>query len=365
MGYVSDLLPSSHMAAALAAILVYGVGGAGVLWLVLSAAWKAHAQGRLARLEEESLDASTILAPGLAVLGGTVQYAEDTDMAVRVEVDQMGTEHESSGTWSHRWTEVDRRVRVRPFYLLHVSRARIRVEPDDNVYLVDEMDGMILVNRARRTRTAELTPGERVNVRGVLERGPDPEIRGRAYRDDQQGWVLRPPPGDRMLISSEPLGARFLARARFHAFWAILVAVMFAPVQVVLMPFHLALWSGETVQASVVVTDMTTGKDSDDAPYEYWLRATAPTAQGPIEINDEISRVDFEKTKAGQAIWARVVPSVPRYSHIGSTASLHLGWLALAGVLVFVRAIYAMTSHATLPWYQRKVVDTGSGRLSG
>src|SRR6185369_6868987 len=123
---------------------------------------------------------------------GHVALAEGAARAVRVEVEQAGTESESSGVWSHEWTEVSRRVFVEPFYVVDAAGRRTRVEPRDDVLLVDSMNGKILVNLTRRIRTAELTPGEEVWASGELTAALDPEGATSGYRD-AAGLVLRAP----------------------------------------------------------------------------------------------------------------------------------------------------------------------------
>ena len=119
------------------------------------------------------------LAPGRTVVLGTVEVAEGEALAARVEIDQGGSERDNSGTYTFKWTEIGRRVEMRPFYLLHASGARVRVEPRGRAMLVDAMDGMIVVTETARTRYAELSPGEEVYAVGRLQRGEDPEaVRG-------------------------------------------------------------------------------------------------------------------------------------------------------------------------------------------
>ncbi len=113
---------------------------------------------------------------------------------------------------------------MRPFYLRTATGDRVRVMADDDVKLMDALDGKIFVNRTSRICTAELTPGERVSAFGQLSRGLDPEAaQGMGYRSGAVGWVLWPPEGARMLISSYPIDRPFLGRARRIWRWAVLL----------------------------------------------------------------------------------------------------------------------------------------------
>jgi len=171
---LSELHPVDHLEASSSALLAPMVLGS---WLtLLGVAVVLHLRyRRRAAKAEAAFDPDAPLDPGEAIVLGTVEHARGEETAVRVEITQDGTESESSGSWSHSWSERERRLQVRPFYLRHGSGRRIRVEPPGRVLLVDDMDGCIRVNLAERIRVAELTPGEKVFAHGVLTATPDPE----------------------------------------------------------------------------------------------------------------------------------------------------------------------------------------------
>jgi hypothetical protein len=87
----------------------------------------------------------------------------------------------------------------------------VRVEPDEEVFLVDRLDG--LEDRGdQRVRLARLTAGELVFVVGTATHGFDPMQGG--YRDGAVGFVVRRSRGQRMLVSTEPLTERHKKLAR-------------------------------------------------------------------------------------------------------------------------------------------------------
>lgn len=116
-----------HLDPAASALLSPIVLGSYALLLVVAIVLCLRYRRRAARAEA-AFDPTAPLEPGEALLLGTVEHAHGEETAVRVEVTQEGSESESSGAWSHTWTERERLVRGRPFYLRHASDRRIRVE---------------------------------------------------------------------------------------------------------------------------------------------------------------------------------------------------------------------------------------------
>ncbi|XXX72489.1 hypothetical protein WMF30_33060 [Sorangium sp. So ce134] len=350
------LVSNHHLDAWLSSLLVDGVATAGLLVLAAYALRLSLRQRRAAAQAEASFDPGVALAPGEAVVKGTVERAQGADVAVRVEVEQEGSETESSGVWSHEWSETDRKVRVQPFYLRHASGARIRVEPGEDVMLVDALDGIILVDRKKRVRVAELVPGEEVFAVGELRRAPDPEAPTQGYRGVAQGFLLVPRRWQRMLLSSEPLGQRFARRAAFHLRWGAFAAVASIAFNAAFAGFHARRWLGETVD--VRVTELLEVERGDTDYHEVTVQG-----EGGAAFVDEVSFAVFARLRKGDALRARHVPSWPLASAIGPGVTAHsAAWVALPllGVLAFA---YLIRAHSARPWYERKVVDQGTGKL--
>ena len=212
-----QFVSEGHLGVGLSSFCVDVLGTCGLLAVAAYALSRWLRERRAAARADASFNPDVGLVPGRAIVLGTVEREQGANVAVRVELEMEGTEHESSGSWSFKWTEKDRRVRVHPFYLRHASGARIRVEPDDNVMLVDAMDGVVKVNLTKRLRVAELMPDEKVFAIGELKYAQDPEAQTRGYRGRAEGYLLVPPRRGRMLLASEPLGARFARRASSRA----------------------------------------------------------------------------------------------------------------------------------------------------
>ncbi|WP_437595734.1 hypothetical protein WMF28_24465 [Sorangium sp. So ce590] len=346
-----------HLDTWLSLLLVYVVATAGLLALAAKALRASVRERRAAAQADASFNPGVALAPGEAVVKGTVEREQGADVAVRVEVEQEGSETESSGVWSHEWSETDRKVRVHPFYLRHASGARIRVEPGEDVQLVDALDGMILVNRQRRVRVAELVPDEQVFAVGELRRAPDPEAPTQGYRGVAQGYVLVPPPWRPMLLSSEPLGQRFARRAAFHLRWAVVAAVAALAFNAAFAPFHARLWLGETVD--VGVTDLKKRESGDD---ETHFEVSMRTADG-VALSDEASHTDFVRLRGVQRIKARHVPSWPSASTLGPDVTVHSAAFVAVPLLGALALAYVLRAHSSRPWYDKKLVEQGSGKL--
>jgi hypothetical protein len=231
---------------------------------------------------------------------------------------------------------------------------------------VDELDGVVQVNLARRVRVAELTPGEEVYVHGVLGPGLDPEASA-GYRGDGRALVLRSPAARPMLLASEPLGARFLERARVHGGVAAFMLVVFAIWQVLVLQFHVRLWAGHTTEATILKRSHYTTTDSDgDVTQHYQLQLTAP---GIGHFTNEVNRENYAQLSDGQRVPARVAPRIVPWSDraiVGSRASLHLTPVILLLIALPLCALgYLLLARWSLPWYRRrKVVEGGSGRLA-
>jgi len=342
----------------MSSFLVDGVATAGLLTVAAIALYRSFQQSHAAARAEASFNPDVALTPGEVVLMGTVERAPEAEVAVRVEIEQDGAEHESSGSWSFKWTETNRKVQVHPFYLLHSSGARIRVEPGDNVMLVDEMDGVLRVDLTKRVRVAELLPGEKVFAVGELRRAPDPTAPLQGYRGRAEGYLLVPPRGGKMLLSSEPLGQRFSRRAQFHWRWAgglVFAAVAF---NLLFSSFHARRIWGETVEARV--TELSHYTDSDN---DHHYKVTVWRAND-LNLTDEVSREDYSRLSKGDTIKVRNVPGSSSKATFGSESMVHHSAFLAVPLFVGLALGYFLRARSTRPWYERDLVETGSGRLA-
>lgn len=339
----------------LAALVVFG----GLLAFVVEALVRAAGDERLAKKGEASgLEGGAALAVGRAVVLGWVELAPEESVAMRVEVDQRGSESESSGSYSFAWTEVDRRVTMRPFYLRHASGARVRVEPGAWTYLVDAMDGIVVVDSAHRTRAAELSSDEQVYAVGELSRGHDPGLAPSDYRNAAHGWLMRARPGEDLLLSSEPLQQRFLRRAGAHYQVAVVAAVLAVGVFALFAPYVARLLLGRDTTA--VVQELRSDSDDEGATtYSLMVRA----AVGPVVEVDAPYDV-YAVAHVGDAVPVRYVAAWAWATALGHGATLDgFALLALAVLAVMFGVRYAVRRSAA-KWYEAALVDKGVGKLA-
>ncbi len=357
------VLSDMHMDRNASLVVVYLlVGGTFLCWslyLLLNATRNAV----LARKAEATFRGEVPLVPGPAVLLGAVEHARSEEHAVRLEVDQRGTEHENSGVWHTKWTEVSRRVQVAPFYLRLASGARVRVEPTEKVSLVDDMDGVIRVDITRRTRTAELIGGEQTYAVGQLVDGFDPEGEAGGYRESPHSLVLKPPRGRPMSLSSRPLGDRFNRWTRFDGTSAAVVLLAGLLVQLIWLPFHDRLWNGETVEANLTKLRHYTTTDSEgDTVHHYEVTASAPSVKSPLQ--DEVDEGDFKRLKRGNKLPWRIVTGRPSHSAVGPEATASGVSLIALLLLPIALITYFVARRKMRPWYERDSFDeTEGGRL--
>jgi hypothetical protein len=312
-----------------------------------------------ARAAEES---DGPLNDGRTVVRGTVELARGAPHAVRVEVEQLGNEYTHKGQWRHRWTEIDRRTMTHPFYVRDARGNRVRVEPSADVHIIDDLDEVVRVREDVRVRAASITAGEEVYVFGVLGRGTDPELPG-GYREKGLGPVLSSPGNKSMLISSTSPARRFRARSFLHGLWAVGFAIALAVLQLVTSLHTVRLLDGETATAAVVSKRTYTTKGSKGKVYHHYeLKVRSP---GGATFTDDVEYDDWLPVKDGDGIAIVQVPGKRDYEILGDRPTVHVALalvpLVLNGLLVLA---YWLSRQALRPWYERKVEDQGSGRLS-
>lgn len=356
--------PNDHASPALS-LMTAEAGSIAVLCLGVAVALRARRYVRSAATERAEGAAGAELRAGPRVLSGVVEYEDGAGEAVRVEVDQDGSERESSGSWSHTWTETRRRVKVRPFFLRLDDGRRVRVLPSQNVAFVDALDRKILVNRTKRTLVAELVPEERIFLRGELEL---PQRGGGAYRGDGQA-TLRPPRGEKMLISSEPLGERLDRRAAFHRRWAYVFFAVLAVAEILLSGFHRRWIGGRAETLEVVALEHKVEKDSEGDDVHTYL-VTLASLRGAAwyrpQLVEEIDGDDYARLQERDtvAVWRGPARMGFDADQIGSHPSLHAAAVvSLFWVPLGLWLAYAATRSQSRPWYRRTVTSGHSGRL--
>ena len=159
-----------------------------------------------------------------------------------------------------------------------------------------------------------------------------------------------------MLLSTEPLGRRF--RARANGAWLAMVLALgaFAGLHGLTLGYHLRVFRGETVVGRYVSSQTWTTTDDDGDPIHH-RALSVRLPDGPV-FTGETSTLG----PAGDA-YVRYVPSRPSASSFGRHPSLHV--LLLAAHLLLPILCFAVFRWLTPKrWYEgRKQRTTGTGRL--
>jgi hypothetical protein len=324
---------------------------------------------RAARAAEAQDIATGALCLGETVVAGTV-VDDGEEPPVVVVIEQMGKEWRSKNGWRHKWQEVRRTVHVRPFYIERPNGGRVRVEPDRGIFLIDALGTPKLVPNEPRRRhiSAQLCAGEHVFVTGTLEHGGAQQG---GYREAPVGMVLRPPPRGRMVISTETLAERHLARARVHRNLAIgaLLTLMVMNLGIFVDTNALLLF-GRTVPATVTGRfgwkEWEPMKNSNSySERQYWtLYFRCADARGCSHsiTSSAFTSAALDSLRPGTRVPLLVAGP---FVHLGTRAVVDGGRILFAVLLLapFVAiCIYGLVR--TRPWYDRAFVDNSqNGRL--
>jgi hypothetical protein len=357
-----------RMSAAWSILVVYGLGGVAALTaLVLAVTRLVH---HLRREAEDSAaeHQKPVLQQGHAVVRGVVDLEDPAAEVVRIRIEEQGREWRTKNGWQHEWKETGRTVEAHPFHLVLDGGERLRVEPDERVFLVDALSTVEDAGTTR-TRQAALAHGEHVTIVGRLVWGRDKERGGGAvYRDGGASLSLQAARGQRMLISAEPLAARHTRWVRFYAATVALLAIAVGVVNVGLGDFHRLRLGGQRVSLPVETegTYTTRYKGHDTTHYRIaGLYQPAPP-QAAQRLVTDVNEATFasagrEGTHAPFVVW----PDDPEIHQIGYAPAIDRG----VGMMMGVGAVLAMflfwwIHRNTMPWYeQERVVERGSGPL--
>jgi hypothetical protein len=319
----------------------------------LLSACRARLRAKTARAiaQQQGVEAERV-----GVLTGIVEYDEGRELAVRVEVTQVGEESESSGSFSWRWREVGRRVQVAPFFLVRDDGERVRVEPDMRTALVDDMDGKVFVDDRKRKRVAELVSGERVWVVGDV-RGQRQGPASGAYRQHAGERVVHPFARKGLFISSHPLDEPARERAQFHGGWATLFGALSGLGVLASTTFFERLFLGVTARGRIESVRQKTNDDGDVTGYETRVKSE----QGAPRPFDITGTLDAQH-KPGESYEVRLGPVSEQ---LGGEAALNF-WLPGAIIVAYVVLAFVAQHRrtTTLPWYRRKFDESGSGKLN-
>jgi hypothetical protein len=323
---------------------------------------------RAAAAERAQSHADAPLAPGAAVIAGRVVDTGDGP-AVTVCIHQDGYEHRGKGGYYHHWKERWRDVTARPFHVARASGELVRVEPDERVFLVDRLDGIVDEDDGggtRRARTATLTAGEQVYVTGTLAWGTDPQQSG-GYRGAGRALVMKPPARGRMLISTEPLIKRHRDAARDHGNLALFTAVVLLLAHGgYFLRYDVLRLFGHPVNAVVTERRAWDVWHTPKHGVGHWVHHYGVAARDPAtdaQFSQECSAYYFYRASEGDTVPFLVAGPFSQLGLVptqGPGKLVVFALLALPYTLIIVFILLGMR-----PWWERRrVVDTGDGRLA-
>ncbi len=352
--------PWSHVLVVSLDLLMIGA----VIWCIREFVAAQRAARQAMRTEKSTLP----LHEGARFVAGDVEFAEGAKTAIRVTITQEGTQHEYKNAYTHKWSEVDREIDAQPFYLRLPNGERVRVEPPNDVMLVDKLDQMEWFDVHRRRRRAELVGEERAVVEGILKRGDDPEMRGgQSYRKGASlGWVMLPTQKRGMRVSTESLARRHQLRASAFKATAGLVFLIGLGAMCCVVPYRARLWFGQNVVAIYLGKDTYySSSGRRGLTPHYAVRVHSQDERGLFDTNRlDIDLVDYALLPVSPGkIWYRRVELLPSASTLGKNSSVAI-WQMVAAAMLGGLAIYRIvTTHRYRRWYEGPVIEGGSGVL--
>jgi hypothetical protein len=312
---------------------------------------------------------SATLDVGDTVLHGRVEYAKGEDRAVAMHVEQAGSEAESSGSWTVTWRETARSVDVKPFYVVHASGERVRVEPTGETKIAAELTHVTRRDKAHRTRTASITPNTDVWITGELTKDQDPENAGGGYRG-ARGWVMRPPLGRRepMWVSIQSPDTRLRKEASRSRRWMVVFGVVFIAMMLAHASYHVLFWSGHPATAHVTGKHTETDSDGDVSSFVLDVHVTglAGTTRAKESLDGawDVTHDDYDRIKGGETFPAIASFGWPATSQPGDRPVVTIQSTIVSMLAWLVLAIIARVGDRAKVWYDGvPVVDSVSGRL--
>lgn len=332
-------------------------------WCVREVLRAKEAAEQAKRIEESK----TPLVDGARFVAGHVELAQDAKIAVRVTIKQEGEETKHKDSYSHQWTEIDREIEAVPFYLRTSHGDRIRVEPPNDVMLVDKLDQMEWQKQTQRRRRAELVPGEQAIIEGELRRDKDPELQNTSgYRETgARGWVMKPTKRRGMSISSEGLARRHELRAKAFIRTTIFTIVIGILSAAVTIPYRLRVIAGTNVIAQCMSRGIELGRNKGRTTKHYnayvnYLDNSGIEQRKSFELDED----DYDDLQViPGAIWMRVVTAFPWASALGKDSSANSLQVFFQVLIVGFGLLSIHSRQSYRRWYEGHLIDRGNGQL--
>jgi hypothetical protein len=317
---------------------------------------RAHVAARTERTDSGALHL------GPSAIAGEIDTGDNAQPIV-IEIEQAGTETRNKHGWTHTWTEVSRRATAAPFHVRREGGELVRVDADDQVILIDLLDEPVPLQHASRLRKGTVNRGDRVHVLGEMTRGPDDRGDSGGYRKAAEGWILRAPSGGRLLVSTSPLAWAHRQASRRWIIAALAYLGMLLAMQLTFLKVNVLATTGRVVPATI----------TNQYTWEVWVQPRhgpghyvthygvgAEGDDGRL-LKSEISSGDYVVVSKGMRVPFLVGGGM---TQVGDQACANLG-VAIVALLLLLMVVWlpAGIAYASRPWWERKLVEHGQGRL--
>lgn len=338
--------------------LVYGVCAlAPFAALVLALARVVRHLSR-AISEREGAAVPNPLETGPVTLEGNVDVDDPGSPIISHRIEQEGEAIVTTTAPYHRWTEVHRELSSRPFRLILPSGAHVRVEPGNDVRLIHEITRTERKTETRRYLVSEILHGERVFVRGELEKGEEAAGNGGYRGRRQEVLTLKPPPRKALEISSEPFRARDLYWAQFPTVSIpIFIALIAWSEGAVYRDFNRLMLSGVVTTAEIVSIKKASGR-AEETLHDVVLSWRLANTEEPSSIVKTVGENVAQTLSVGQSISIRALPSDPGLYVVGKypvASSLSEAIVVVIALLATV-VVSVELRRSRLRWYEQKRV---------
>lgn len=342
-----------------------------VALLLLSLA-RAERARKLARQSSLAVKHDLPTEAGPVVLQGTVEPVTDSnEPVISLSVRQVGHEMRGRNGTTHVWRETSRALQARPFDLALSAGERVRVEPS-RIALVDKLELYSRPEFTVRELAARIDRGETVTISGEMR--PSGLGPGGGYRDARARLVLGAPRKGLMLISSEPLDARFETRARLAVLLAMIAGTALFAHGVIFRDAYFLLARGQVFEVprselAREVRNHRSRRGAHDTAHDFMVaRIALPTGER-VTLKDEVDP-RFWGSSYGKVATTPlpflVDPASPRRHAIGRFPHVGRGRAIVGVVLALGVWVLALVLQAfKRPWYERKrLIESGSGPLT-
>lgn len=350
-------------ASVLAMLALVGVPMGGLLLYSLAQTARHHRRARA----ETPRDTLRGVSDGPVALRGVIEghAAAPGGVAPVVQgfVRQARRQGRHNGAPRVEWHEVDREIVAHGFILVLDDGSRVGVETD-RVELHHPLTRTVQDGDDARARVAEVTPGTRVQVTGLVS-GVVAERPITPYRSSVDLPKVSAPRRGALVIATEPPASYHEEQASHHLTWALWGVLSMLFVTVIVTPtYSLLALTGETVWATPTHTASWTettsvGKQRTSvSTTRHAVMATVPRGVvDQVMFDDETNFEVYGKVNSG-APWLvpfQVSKVSPRVHQIGLAPHVS-GYRVVVIVMVTIIfcAGFFLDSARWVPWYRRR-----------